>query len=79
MKNTAVHYGDYLQLGKILTNSFCLFFSPLSQGTYGKLHSVRTRRVAGHLDISARGMLAVGDGTFVDVFGSGVLSAPPST
>jgi U3 small nucleolar RNA-associated protein 7 len=44
--------------------------------TYGKLHSVRTRRVAGHLDISQRGLLAIGDGTFVDVYGSGVLSAP---
>ena len=46
------------------------------KGTYGKLHSVRTRRVAGHLDISARGMLAIGDGTFVDVYGSGILNAP---
>ncbi len=44
--------------------------------THGKLHSVRTRRVAGQLDISQRGMLAVGDGTFVDVYGAGILSAP---
>jgi U3 small nucleolar RNA-associated protein 7 len=56
-----------------LVSSVLLF---LFSGTYKRMHSVRTRRVAGHLDISARGMLAIGDGTFVDVYGCGILDAP---
>jgi U3 small nucleolar RNA-associated protein 7 len=53
---------------------FFFFFSKKKKGTYGKIQTIRTRRVAGQLDVSARGMLAVGDGTFLDVYNSSILS-----